>query len=93
MLASKREQWASSWEMEEEGGFGGLVRVVAEDGNVPVWMLAVDEACARRSVDAQALGADGDAAIGADEDGGAQAPDVGPPRAARSGAQGGTVFL
>ena len=93
MLASKGEQRISSWEMEEEGGFGGVVGVVAEDGDITVWMLAVDEAGARRSLDAQALGADGDAALGADEDGSAQAPDVGPPRAARSGAQGGTVFF
>ena len=47
MLASKREQGVSSWEMEEEGGFGGVVGVVAEDGDVPVWVLAVNEACAR----------------------------------------------
>ena len=62
----------------EEGGFSGVVRVVVEDGDVAVWMLAVDEAGARRDLDAEALGADGDAAV---EDGGSQAPDVGPPRA------------
>ena len=92
MLARKGEQWASSWEMEEEGGFGGVVGVVVADGDGPVWVLPMDAACARRSLDAEALGADGDAAIGADEDGGAQAPDVGPPRAVRSGAQDSEVM-
>ena len=52
--------------MEEEGKFGGVVRVVAEDGEVSVWVLAVDGACARRSVDAEAPGAGGDAARRAD---------------------------
>ena len=93
MLASKREQWGSSWEVEEDGGFGGVVWVVAEDGDVAVWMLAVDEASARRSLDAQALSADGHATIGADEDGRTHAPDVRPPRAARRGAQSRAVFL
>ena len=65
--------------MEEERGFCGVVWMVFEDGDVAVWVLAVDEAGAWRSLDAEALGADGDAAIGADEDGGAQAPDAGPP--------------
>ena len=58
-----------------------------------IWVLAVDEAGARRGGEAEARSADGDAAVGTDEDGGAQAPDAGPPRAARSGAQRGTVFF
>ena len=58
-----------------------MVWVMAKDGDVAVGMLAVDEASAWRDLDAETLSADGHAAIGADEDGGAQAPDVGPPRA------------
>ena len=46
-----------------------------------IWVLAVDEAGARRGGEAEARSADGDAAVGTDEDGGAQAPDAGPPRA------------
>ena len=56
-------------------------------------MEAVDEAGAGRSVDFDAEGAGGDAAVGGDGDGGAEAPEVGPPRAIGSWAQGGAAFL
>ena len=78
--------------MEEDGGFCGVVWVMAKDGDVAVGMLAVDEASAWRDLDAETLSADGHAAIGSDEDGGTHAPDVRPPRAARRGAQSGAVF-
>jgi len=54
---------------------------MAEDGDVGVWVEAVDEAGGGRSLDAEAAGADGDAAVGLDFDGGTLAEDIGPPRA------------
>jgi hypothetical protein len=44
-------------------------------------MMAEDDFGTWRDMDAQELRADGDAAIGADFEGGALAPDKGPPRA------------
>ena len=49
-------------------GFGVVKRLVAEDGDVAVGMEAVDEAGARRSLDAEAGGACGDAAVWRDGD-------------------------
>lgn len=66
---------------------------VAEDGDVAVGMEAVDEAGAWRSLDAETAGACGDAAIWRDGDRGAEAPDVGPPRAAGSWPQRRAAFL
>lgn len=56
-------------------------------------MEAVDEAGSRRGGDFDAEGACGDATVGGDGDGGAEAPDVGPPRAFGCGAQGGAAFF
>ena len=61
--------------------FCGVIWRVAEDGDVAVWVEAVDQAGAGRSFDAQACGASSDAAVGLDFDGGALAEDIGPPRA------------
>ena len=55
--------------------------------------MAEDDLGARSGLDAQELRADGDAAVGANLDGGAQAPDKGPPGAVGFGAQHGTLFL
>ncbi len=66
---------------------------VAEDGEVAVWVLAVDEASVGWSGDAQAQGADGDAAVGADFEVGAQAEDLGPPRALWGWAEHGAALL
>ena len=43
--------------------------------------------------DAQALGADRHATVGAHLEGGADTPNIRPPRAARGGAQDGALFL
>jgi len=69
-------------------GFG----FVGEDGDVAVGVEAVNDAGAGADTDAQALGVDGHAAIRADLERGALAPDVRPPRAAWSGAQGVALF-
>ena len=56
-------------------------------------MQAEENFGAGRSFDPQALGADGDAAVVADAEGGALAPDVRPPRTQRHGTQDGTLFF
>lgn len=78
--------------MEEELRFGGLGRWVTEDGDVAVWMEAVGEPQAGRSLDAQAQGACTDAAVWLDLNGGTLAEDVGPPRALRRWTQGRATF-
>ena len=79
--------------MEEESGHGAVFWVGAEDGEVGVWVEAVDEACSRRGGDFDAERAGGDAAIGGAGDVGAEAPDVGPPRVFGRGVQGGAAFF
>ena len=64
-----------------------------EDGVIAVGMDAAGDQGAGRLLDAQALCGDGDAAVGTDARLRACAPDVGPPRAARGGAQHGALFL
>ena len=56
-------------------------------------MEAEDYLGARRTFDAQALGADRHAAVGANLEGRADTPNIRPPRAARGGAQDGAFFL
>ena len=56
-------------------------------------MEAQDYLGARGTFDAQALGADGHAAVGADLECCADTPNIRPPRAARGGAQDGPLFL
>ena len=68
-------------------GLGG------EDGVMTVGVNAEDDFGAGRDFEAEALGADGDAAVVADFDLGALAPNVGPPGAARHGPQDGAFFL
>jgi len=48
---------------------------------------------ARGTFEPEALGADGNAAIGADLERSADTPNIRPPRAARGGAQDGALFL
>ena len=73
--------------MQEEGGpFSGF-GFVGQDADGAIGLEAVDDACARTHRDAEAFGADGHPAIGADFEVGAHAPDVRPPRAARHGTQ------
>jgi hypothetical protein len=52
-------------------------------------MEAKDYFGTRETFDAQTLGADGHATIGADFEGGADTPNIRPPGAARGGAQDG----
>ena len=66
---------------------------VAEDGDVAVGVEAVDEAGAGWGLDAQAQGACGDASVGVDFEGRAEAEDAGPPRAFGGWAEDGAVFL
>ena len=56
-------------------------------------MQAQDYFGARRPFDAQALGADGDASIGAHFDEYANAPNIGPPGTARGRTQDGSFFF
>lgn len=58
----------------------GGVGFVSEDGEVAIGMEALNEARAWRGWDAQALSTDGNGSVRAYSDGGALAPDVGPPR-------------
>jgi hypothetical protein len=68
-------------------GLGGEYRVVAAG------MLAEDDFGAGRNFEAEALRADGHAAVVTDFDFGALTPHVGPPRTTRHGPQHGTFFL
>ena len=79
--------------MEEKDGAFVLGRRGEEDGVITVGVDAAGDESAGRLLDAQALCGDGDAAIVPDAGLRAYAPDVGPPRAARGGAQNGSVFL
>ena len=65
----------------------------SQDGMMAAWMKAKYYFCARRTFDAQALGADRDAAIGADFDCSANTPNIRPPWAARGWAQDGAFFF
>ena len=56
-------------------------------------MEAEDHLGARGTFDAKALGANGNATVGADLDGGTNAPNIGPPRAARGGPEDGSFFF
>ena len=78
--------------MKEEDGASGFVWRGEEDGVVAVGMEASGDECAGRFVDAETLGGEGDAAVGADAGLGAGAPDVGPPGAARGGPEDGAFF-
>ena len=78
---------------EEDDGFFKRVGLVGEEGNIAIGVLAVDDLGARRAGDPQAVQACRDAPIGADGDGGADTPNVSPPRAAWYRAQDVLLFL
>ncbi len=78
---------------EEDDGFFKRVGLVGEEGNIAIGVLAVDDLGARRAGDPQAFQACRDAPIGADGDGGADTPNVSPPRAAGCRAQDVLLFL
>ena len=66
---------------------------VGQHGVVAGGMAAEADFGAGWCFDPQALGADGDAAIVADAERGADAPDIRPPRAGRHWPQDGTFFF
>lgn len=66
---------------------------VGQHGVVAGGMEAEDDFVSRRFFDAQTLAANGDAAISADFERGAHAPDVRPPGTAGRGAQNGSFFF
>ena len=78
--------------MEEKDGAFALGRRGEEDGGIAVGMDAAGDDGARRLLEAQALGGDGDATVRVDTCLGACAPDVRPPRTSRSGPQDGAFF-
>ncbi len=65
------------------GQHGVMARGVETEDDFGAW----------RPFDAQALGADGHAAIGADPQGGAQAPNIRPPRTSGCRTEHGSFFL
>ena len=67
--------------MEEEGGEFAVGGRQEEDGGVAIWMEAARDRGTAGALKMEALRADGDAWVGTDFGPGAQAPDVGPPRA------------
>ena len=65
----------------------------SENGMVACGVEAENDLGAWGMFQAQALGADRNASIGADHEGGSNAPNVRPPRAARGWAEHGTLFF
>jgi hypothetical protein len=78
--------------MEQDDGFGFGIGSMAEVVNVSIWAEAADDGGAGRGVNGLALRADGNLAVVPDADAGLLAPDVGPPRALRGGADHGALF-
>jgi len=78
---------------KKEPGFFVFVGWRGQDGVTAGRMKAQNHLGAWRTFHAEALGADGHAPIGADLHGRAEAPNIGPPRAARGGAQDGAPFF
>ena len=76
---------------EKQVGFLLGVGGVGQDGVMAGGMEAEDDFGAGWLFEAEAFGANGDAAIVADFDLGADAPDIRPPRTDRRGAQHGTL--
>ena len=76
---------------EKQVGFLLGVGGVGQDGVMAGGMVAEDDFGAGWLFEAEAFGANGDAAIVADFDWGADAPDLRPPRTDRRGAQHGTL--
>ena len=70
-----------------------LLRRSGENGAMAGRMEAEDDFGSWGMLEANALLADGDPSVGADLQSGAEAPNIGPPRAPRGGAEDGTFFL
>ena len=64
-----------------------------QDGVMAGWVEAQDDGGAGRFFDAQAFGANGEAPVDANLEGGAHTPYIGPPRATWDRAQHGAIFL
>ncbi len=80
-------------EVKKKCGELSFLRWMKEDGDIAVGMQAARDDGPARAPDPQALGADGDALVGADFGLGAQTPDVRPPRTVGSRAQHRVFFL
>jgi hypothetical protein len=78
--------------MEQDDGFEFGIGSLAQVEDVSVGTEAADDGGARRGVEGLAGGTDGDFAVVAYAHGGAQAPDVGPPRTGWGGAENGVVL-
>jgi hypothetical protein len=78
---------------KEDGGFLFFIRRGGQDRVMAGGMEAQDHFSAARILEAVALGADWNTTIGADFDGGANAPNVRPPRTLGDGAQDGAFFF
>ena len=92
-VRSKADGSFWGWEMEEKDGELSVDGSVEEDGDIAVGMKAAGDGGAAGPLAAQALGANGDAPIGAHFGLGSLAPDIGPPRAVWGRAQRGALFL
>lgn len=79
MCAIKRRLGLKDRDVEQDGRFGGWIGSAAEVIDVAVGSQAADDQRAGRSIQAHALGSDGDFAIIADADTGALAPNERPP--------------
>ena len=87
-----KKEGSKDWGMEEDERDGVFGWRGFEEEDVAVREQAVDEAGAGRSVHGETEGADGDFAVVADADAGAEAPDERPPRAGRGRTELGAVF-
>ena len=89
-----QKETGSFWESGKQNDrFGILGGLFFENGVMAGGVLAQNNFGARCRIEAETLRGDGNSAIGADLDGSANAPDEGPPRAARHGPQDGAFFL
>ena len=73
--------------MEENNGTLVGVRLVSQDGDAAIGVLAVDDLGPRMDGDPESFQAYGNTPIGSDGDWVTHTPDVGPPRATGYGAQ------
>ena len=70
-----------------------FIRLIGQDGLMATRVEAEEDLGAWRTLQAKALVADGNSAIGADLQRGSEAPNIRPPRAARGWADDGTHFF
>lgn len=78
--------------LEEDSGFLVCFGAVGEDGDIAVWMEAVNDWSACGNASTQAFVADRHTAIRSDFQGSARAPDIRPPWATGHGAQDGAIL-